>query len=266
MWRGAGGILAPLGVFLSITIVFVLAVWKRTAHALIIAVGASATILAWAVVLRTPGAADRHFINGLATYFAMIGMALVFMARGERPRRIVAQIGVAALALIWGAHALARTNDSLATARVFAKYENFDPAHHRNLASLDAVRLAMSPGFQREVLVDQHSYIDLRLFRTHGIGAKYINMDNIGSQLAALDTSRKYVVVFARGSYNAKLEYWPKSHWETNLKQRYDAYQMRLLSLPVAKHYEGPPQAVLSGAPVAPRDDIFVSVITSSPR
>jgi hypothetical protein len=262
LWTGASSGWATLVVVFSITTVFALACWKRTPKALIIAIGGVFCVVAWAVlILRgTNLPPDRYFINGLAGFLSMIGVALLFIADSGRRWRIVAQASAAALILIWGVHAVSQSKDSLAIASTYAKYEGFDPAHHRNLASLYAIYLVKTQGFEPEVLVDQHSYTDLRLFRIHGIDAKYVNMNNFDARISALDQSRKYLIVFSRAT-SSKVHRFVVDV-PPDLQRRFEAYQTPLLTLPIIHRYPGSPQAAFSIAPVEPGDDIVISIVT----
>jgi hypothetical protein len=73
-------------------------------------------------------------------------------------------------------------------------------------------------------------------------------------------------MIFARGTYADDPGFlflnW-KNDWQSDLKQRFDQYQARLLSLPVLQRFPGPPQIVLSPQPVNANDDIFISIIGS---
>lgn len=259
--RGWGGLIGPALVAFGLLAAFVATAWKRNGAALAVGIGAVVACVAWGViVLRAPGASDRYFLNGLAAFLAMAAMAL-FLLAGTDWRR-VARCAAIFVAMICAGHFFLQDKNSLYIARANAATGGFDPAHHRNQASLEAVRLALAPGFHGKVLVDQHSYIDLRPFRQNGINARYVNMDTLAGAMAALDPAQGHLLVFARGTDATQGSWRPwMGDWTPEIRARYRAYQARLVALPVLKHYGGTPHEVLSTAPIEPNTELFVSAI-----
>jgi hypothetical protein len=264
LWRGLGGVAGPVLAALGISAAFLVAAWQRTGAALIAPIGAAVAGIAWAaIILKAPGASDRYFLNGLAAFLATMSMALFLLAAAPGWRRI-AQGGAILVAVICFGHLIAQDRNSLAIASASVATSGFDPAHHRTLASLDAVKLAQAPGFRGKVLVDQHSYIDLRPFRLHGIDAQYVNMDTLSGVIASLDRAQENLVVFARGTVATHGNSWRPwmGDWSPEMRSRYQSYQAQLLALPVVKHYGGQPHEVLSTAPIEPNTETFVSAMS----
>jgi hypothetical protein len=262
LWRGLGGVIAPLFAACVLVSVFVAAAWKRTGTGLIAPIGAAVTCVAWGVIiLKAPGASDRYFLNGLAAFLATGAMSLFLLSKAGWRRTV--QGAAVLVALVYAGHLVLQDRDSLALARANAATSGFDPAHQRTLASLDAVKLAQASGFHGKVLVDQHSYIDLRPFRLHGIDARYVNMDTWAAVKASLDPAQDHLVVFARGTDATQGNSWRPwmGDWPAETRSKYRAYQAQLVALSVRKHYRGTPHEVLSTAPIEPNTEMFVSVI-----
>ena len=160
---------------------------------------------------------------------------------------------------------MVETASGTAITRANAHSVGFNPQDHRNLAELAAIDLVRQGRFPSAVLVDQHSYVDLRLLRSHGLDARYINMDTVDRVIAELGPG-PHLLIFARGTYQDNPYFvflnW-KDDWPPHLKQRFDQYQARLLSFPVLRRLPGPPQDVLTPEPVNASDDLFVSLINT---
>ncbi len=260
--RGWGGFIGPVLVALGLLAAFAVVVWKRSGAALVVGIGALVACVTWGViVLKAPGASDRYFLNGLAAFLAMAAMALFLLAATGWRR--AARCAMIFVALLCAGHFILQGKNSLAIARANAASSGFDPAHNRNLASLEVVRLARAPGFRGKVLVDQHSYIDLRPFRQNGIDARYVNMNTLAGAMTALDRSQDHLMVFAKGTDATKGNSWRPwmGDWTAEIRARYRTYQAQLVALPVLKHYGGTPHEVLSTAPVEPNTETFISAI-----
>jgi len=263
--RGLGGIVAPSLVALGLAGALGAAIWKRTDAAIALAIGAVTACVAWGViVLKAPGASDRYFLNGLAAFLAATSVGLLVLSQ---TRARLAQMLAALLALVWLSQIVPQISGNFALARDAAGADGFAPAHHRTLASLEAVRLATASGFRGKVLVDQHSYIDLRPFRLRGVDAQYVNMDSLPSVMAAIDRSQDHLVVFVKGTDSITANSWRPwmGDWPAKIRERYRAYQAQFAALPVVKHYPGLPHEVLSTAPIEPRADTFVSILRRHP-
>ena len=192
-------------------------------------------------------------------------MAILVVYRVGGWWRSFAGVLVSAALLYSTAHAIAETASGVAIMRSNAHSEGFDAGDHRNRAELAAIDLVRQGRFPSVVLVDQHSYIDLRLLRSHGLDARYVNMQTLNSVIAELDPG-PHLMIFARGIYADDPYFiflnW-KNDWPSGLKQRFDEYQAGLLSLPVLRRFPGPPQNILSSEPINPNSDIYISIIGS---
>jgi hypothetical protein len=192
-------------------------------------------------------------------------MGILAMCRAGGRWRPFAGVLVSAVLLESAAHAMVEAASGTAITRANAHSEGLNPQDHRNLAEVAAIDLVRQGRFPSAVLVDQHSYVDLRLLRSHGVDARYVNMGTLDRVTAEVGPG-PHLLIFARGTYQDNPYFiflnW-KHDWQPDLKQRFDQYQGRLLSLPVVRRFPGPPQDVLTPEPVNASDDLFVSVINS---
>jgi hypothetical protein len=261
LWPGAGhsaGLVVATAFLLA---AFGVGIYYWRSKALMLIIGAVLVVVAWpAVILRSALPEGHLLLNGLGIFMATAAMAMLLGYRLGGRTRIAAHAAAAILAIAWIAHIASLGGAALATNRAYAATGGLDPAHSRTLASLDSVKL-LADGFSKTILVDQHSYIDLRALRQHGLDARYVNMDDFRAVVGSLDPAQRYLVIFARGSFDRG-----DGHlrgWEGEMTPQFQAaflrYQEVLLRLPVKRHYPGSSQAILSVAPINPRDEIFVS-------
>jgi hypothetical protein len=262
LWEGAGiAFMLACGIILAY---FVAAWLRRAASYSALAIGAAITLVTWGVVVLTMNSPhDRYFINGLGALLATVAMCLVVLdANGRRAVRLM----LAVLIVIYFVRASSNASQSLGIHLTNKEYEGFDPRHHRNLASLYAIKAVNDQGFSPTVLVDQHAYVDLVPFRRAGMDATYINAANVAKAIASLSRCNKYAVIYGKGSYNATAD--PRfrngeGEWPLDLMRAYDAYQARLSELPILRQYSGGIQRLLSSGPVQKNDDVTVAVLST---
>lgn len=266
LWPGAG---ASSGLVVAVLVLlgaFGLGVYHWRSKALMLVIGVMLVAVAWpAVVLRSALPEEHLLLNGMGIFMATAAMAMLLGYRKGGPARIIAHVAAVFLGIAWIAHVTGLGGAAMAIPRSYAATGGLDPAHNRNQASLDTAKL-MREGFSNTVLVDQHSYVDLRALRQRGVDARYVNMNNFDAVVASLDPARRHLVIFARGGFDRgddHLRGW-EGEVTPQIQAGYFAHQKRLLQLPVIRHYPGTPQAVLSVAPISPSDEVFVSVLNPS--
>ena len=263
MWWEIIGLIAGM---LAIGVLEVLAFSRQDSLTALILVTAVLVLFVWAAfILSFPVIYHRYWFNGLAALAAASGMGILAMSRIGGRWRSFAGVLVSAVLLQSAAHAMVETASGTAITRANANSEGFNPRDHRNQAELAVIDLVRQGRFPSAVLVDQHSYIDLRLLRSQGVDARYVNMGTLDRVTAELGPG-PHLLIFARGTYQDNPYFiflnW-KDDWPPDLKQHFDQYQGRLLALPVVRRFPGPPQDVLTPEPVNESDDLFVSVINA---
>jgi hypothetical protein len=264
-WAGAPPLAGPATLGVGAAAVLCLTRVPKKRAWPIVAIGVCVALVAWAAVVVKGPAPDRYFLNGYAACMAAIGMGLVLHWRteGRRPRQ-VAYVIVALIGVSYLSHAALQSWSSSAVYASTKAFGGFDPAHHRNQAENEAVKLIRQGNYMPLVLVDQHSYTDLRPLRVRGVDARYINMVNSDKVIDELRASGRYLIIFSRGTYDKRFGIYQEwmGDWSSELRSQYDAYKTKLTTLPVIHHFRGKPQLVISSAPIDPDDDMYLSVLT----
>lgn len=263
LWAGAGhytGLIVATALLLA-ALGASLYYWRS--KALMLVIGAVLVVVAWpAVVLRSALPEGHLLLNGLGIFLATAAIAMLLGHRMGGRARLAAHAAAALLGIAWISHITCLGAAALATNRSYAATNGLDPAHNRTLASLDSLKM-IPEGFSKTILVDQHSYIDLRALRQGGVDARYVNMNDFEKVAGSLDPAKRYLVIFARGGFDRGDGHLRA--WEGEVTPQYQAdfqrYQARLLHLPVKQRYPGSPQAILSVGPINPSDEVFVSVL-----
>jgi hypothetical protein len=263
LWPRAGTYSGLVAAVLALLCIVGVGIRFWRSKALMLVIGAILVGIAWpAVVLRSALPEPHLLLNGLGLFLATVGFALVIAYRQGGRLRVLAHAVAVLLALSWLVRIAGLGNEAMAVTRSYAATNGLDPAHNRTKASLDIIKLA-GEGYARTVLVDQHSYIDLRALRLGGLDAKLVNMNNFATVVAALPADRRYLVMFARGGFDrgdGHLRGW-EGEVTPQVQQGYFAHLGRLMQLPVVRRYPGAAQPLLSVAPINPSDEIFVSIL-----
>lgn len=265
LWPGvsAASSIGILVITASAVVIFLIYdAWRRqSVDTLAPVIGVLVSGMLWlAIAIKGTNIADRYFLNGFAACLATLAIAgVIFAARSTKLRGVLLGL-LTAFALTYAGHATWLAKESLATDARVAAFDGFDPIHHRNQASAEAIKMVASGQVAPTVLVDQHSYTDLRMLRLNSVDARYVNMSNLNATLAHLAPGR-YLVIFSRGAYSQDTARKFEHPWN-GLDQRYDAYQAQLLSLANVQRFSGPLQRVRSFAPIAPDDDLYLSTVT----
>jgi hypothetical protein len=141
--------------------------------------------------------------------------------------------------------------------------DGFASGFTRNEIERRAIEEWRSGAYDRTILVDQHGYFDLRMLRLAGMRPVYVNLFNDEEVLRGLARSVDHLLLLSPGSYATDPSWW--SPWETSWTpeavRRYDTYRAQLDAFPVSDEIVGPPQRLLSAAPVASDDHVVLAVI-----
>jgi hypothetical protein len=213
---------------------------------------------------------DRYELNGLAAFYALIGvLALSLFRHGAAPGR---RLACAAIVLMAGQFGL-MIRDGAAYSTYVATRTNvvmwgegnngYALDHSRNLIEARAINIVMGGGYATTILVDQHAYFDLRPLRLAGLTPVYVNVDNLGTVLASIDQSIPHLLLLSPGSYEVDPAWWvpQQGQWSADLKRRYDEYQARLGAFPMLADAGDLPQRLLWNGPVERRDRMVLAVV-----
>jgi hypothetical protein len=109
--------------------------------------------------------------------------------------------------------------------------------HSRNQAVVHAASLALSGTYSKTVLVDQHSYTDLRYFRLKGLEPLYIHAGNFKQVLSRVEHSKPHLIVFAPAAPE------PSGYWANVTKEdpefsaSYRIYRAAIEEFPLLQEY-----------------------------
>jgi hypothetical protein len=133
-----------------------------------------------------------------------------------------------------------------------------DTRDARNLLTLAAIRQNRVGGFSNTILVDQHSYLDLRAFFVAGLNPVYINAESYRRVIGSLPRGR-YLALFSKGT--PEIEPRWAGAWPPNVQACY-AEEMRFLSgSPVVWQRDGSVERLLDWAPPAPDNNVSLVAI-----
>lgn len=129
----------------------------------------------------------------------------------------------------------------------YSTLAGLDPAHSRNRLSFQAVQQIMRGGYEREILVDQHSYTDLRFFWINNIRTRYINMLNYETVFDAIKDGKRRLIFFA-----------PADGGGGEDLIKYNKYRDFLMKFPAVAKIPGHRMSTLNPAPVVPTDEVVL--------
>jgi hypothetical protein len=266
----------PLGALSTGLVVFALGTLtivhrRRGADLSALAVPTAAVLVLWLYPMLTITVLyGRYYLNGFGALYALIGAALVSAWRLRAPPARPCVLAVLALLLVqYGA--LMSANRAVAAQAVAGTFnigagdwhDGFARSFTRNEIERRAIEAWRGGGYDRTILVDQHGYFDLRMLRLAGMRPLYVNIFNDEEVLGSLDRSVDHLLLLSPGSYATDSSWWRpwETAWTPEMARRYDTYRARLDAFPVREEIAGPPQRLLSAAPVAPDDHMVLAVI-----
>jgi hypothetical protein len=272
-WRisdGPAG-MTPIGLMAIALAASAIVHWRYPTGLWALAIPSAALLLLWLYPMLTITILyPRYYLNGLGALYALIGAALVMAWRlGEPPARCCV---LAILTLLFTQYGMLMRAHHAAAAQVQAdtfdlgistRRDRFARGFTRNQIERRAIEAWRNGGYDRTILVDQHGYFDLRMLRLAGMRPFYVNLFNIEEVLRGLDQVSDHLLLFSPGSYATDPSWWRpwETSWTPEVAHRYDAYRAHLDAFPVRDEIAGPPQRLLSAAPVAPDDHVVLAVI-----
>jgi hypothetical protein len=245
--------------------------WRRRAGLPALAIPGAALLLLWLYPMLTITMFyPRYYLNGLGAFYALIGAALVMTWRLREPPARWCVLAMLTLLLaqygaLMSAHraAAAQVGAETFDVGIGTRRDGFARGFTRNQIERRAIEAWRSGGYDRAILVDQHGYFDLRMLRLAGMRPVYVNLFNVEEVLRGLDRSFDHLLLLSPGSYGTDPSWWRPwlTSWTPETERRYDAYRTALAAFPVRDEIAGPPQRLLSAAPVASDDHVVLAVI-----
>jgi hypothetical protein len=132
-----------------------------------------------------------------------------------------------------------------------------DRTMSRNQAALEMIKLIETGNYSRRVIIDQHSYTDIRAFLEKGISVTLINMFNFRQELGDIgDDNKPTLGLYAPGKGTGSAEWEGK--WNDQECSLYDGYVKYLSGFETIAKFGSDPMFLLDWGPVSPNDIILV--------
>lgn len=196
----------------------------------------------------------RYLLNGMASLSALLGLGIAALWNCQGTGRRVAVGLVVVLLLVFGFRLAEARREAVAFRS--SMIEGLDPSHSRNRATAEALRLLETGRYKGPLLIDQHSYIDLRPFLIRGIDVRWIQSGNWRDGLASLPEGSRCLVLHTPGELTTanSLPHQPDMRWYDS----YPPFAAFMKSLPVLHREGDSPMPLLSIAPVGAQDEVLI--------
>jgi hypothetical protein len=211
-------------------------------------------------IYRVPILYGRYLLPGLVVFIVAFGFALYLFVLKWRIERLIPVWGILVLGtFICFINAGPMIKSSLTLQRALTENLGLDPAISRNRAILEIWKLFQTGKYDQRVIVDQHSYLDLRFFFDRHIAVVMINAWNFPEILDGLKGSLKPILgLHVPGAYQDKTVPSWVGHWTSEWGSEYDEFHRALSSLPRFFNFDGNKMKLLDWSPVLGDDSVFV--------
>jgi hypothetical protein len=215
----------------------------------------------WAIpIFRVPIIYERYFAPGLAVMLVAFGFASCLFVKSFRIEQSFPLWGVLLLGTIFCiANSRSLVDASQSFRRELAENFGLDPAISRNRATVAIWNLLKTGKYDKHVIIDQHSYTDLRFFFDRHLPVAMINAWNFRKVLDGLKHCQKPILglyvpgVYADNSVPSRVGEWTPE-WAKN----YDDFHEELASFPRLYNFDGNRMKLLDWSPVLEGDSVFV--------
>jgi len=220
--------------------------------------------LHWSLLYMTSwNIVPRYLLTGMA--FSVAAVCCIAHLWASSGRRLY-QLGSAGLAtlLLYGAiHHYEHRKFGVAIVRnSISQGDGLWLENSRNSASRKIVELTKSDMYSHTILVDQHSYTDLRYFRLYGLSPLYIHAGNFEQIIATLERKRPILVLFAPAETTPSGYFARVTHEDPAFSEKYRAYRSSVESFPLAAEFGTKPFGLLHYDPIDPDTQIQVRVLS----
>jgi hypothetical protein len=214
-------------------------------------------VLLWVVPLLSAGDAhDRYFLSGTAIAMISLGYGCrYFWRENSLLGRVLVLLVLGSCVVLY----LGRLRDvGLQGIKVEDQLaDGLDRTMSRNQAVLKIIQLIESGKYSRQVIVDQHSYTDIRAFLERGIPVTLVNVFNFQTELGKFQGANKPTLglyVPGKGSGSAAWE----GKWNDQDSALYDRYLNYLLGFETVAKFGSNPMFLLDWGPVDPADEVVI--------
>jgi hypothetical protein len=211
-------------------------------------------------IVRAPTIYGRYFASGLIVMFVAFGFSFYLFARSFRVKKFLVVWGVLSLGTICCiANSRSLVDESQSFRRQLAENFGLDPAMSRNRATIAIWNLLKTGKYDEHVIIDQHSYTDLRFFFDRDVPVVMINAWNFRKVLDGLkDCQRPVLGLHVPGAYADKsVPSWVGA-WTPEWAKNYDDFHEELASFPRVYDFDGNRMKLLDWSPVLEGDSAFV--------
>jgi hypothetical protein len=208
-------------------------------------------------LLRADRAYDRYFQSGSGIAMVSIGYACCYF--WKKHSMVGRCVGLSILCLCVGfyvarAKQLALRDDEL---RAHLVEGGLDASWSRNQAVVKMIGLIEGGNYPKKVIVDQHSYTDVRAFLEKGISVTLINVFNYKDEIETLQATAEPILgLYVPGEGKGSLNWMGK--WNEEEQSRYDEYLQYLSTCETLAKVAGKPMFLLDWAPVDYDDAVVI--------
>jgi hypothetical protein len=236
LWRNA----IPLVLVGAIPFLFLSCTQLSRRVRIVLVVTALSAPLHWAYIYSSSWSiVPRYLLTSLAFSVGALTCFLhLWTASGVRWRQ--AASGVLLLTLSLGAYKLYLDRKFATTEIVRASLRAGDGLwqnHSRNQAVVHAATLALSGEYSKTVLVDQHSYTDLRYFWLKELEPIYINAGNLRQVLSGLEDSKPHLIVFTPADPKPSGRWANVTQEDPEFTASYQIYRTAIEELPLLREF-----------------------------
>ena len=166
-------------------------------------------------------------------------------------------------------------NLTFSSFKIYSHYKNetsaielenqLSPSFTRNLASVFAIQEIEKSKYSKAILVDQHSYMDLRIFYKHNLNPIYINKYNYKEVLekfqSNLSENESAILLVVPGQANFIVSWM--GHWDAESQSEYKGYFNKLSTFKLLKVVKGDKEfELLYPGPVPRSNNVEVRLVT----
>jgi hypothetical protein len=212
----------------------------------------------WLVPLfRADHAYERYFLSGIGVAMVSIGYACRYF--WKKHSMVGRSLGLLMLCLCVVFY--------VARAKQLALYDDWTRANlaecgldwrwSRNQAVVKMIRLIEGGNYPKQVIIDQHSYTDVRAFLERGISVTLINVFNYKDQIERLKATAEPILgLYVPGEGKGSLDWMGK--WNAEEQSLYDDYLRYLSTFETLEKVAGKPMFLLDWAPVDWHDAVVI--------
>ena len=167
-------------------------------------------------------------------------------------------------------------NVTFSSFKIYSHYKNetsaielenqLSPSFTRNLASVFAIQEIEKSKYSKAILVDQHSYMDLRIFYKHNLKPIYINKYNYKEVLekfqSNLSENESAILLVVPGQATYLPDNW-MGHWDAESQSEYQSYLNTLSTFKLLKVEKGDKEfELLYAGPVPRSNNVDIRLVT----